>query len=257
MILALNASTPSVIVQIVDDSGLPVTGLNAATFPTVYFGLAGTNIFDILSLTDIALGDAWLGNDGGLAEYRDGRYRLDLPNSITATAGAWSVWGEASGKRLLCPLLEVTADPVRLLDVWNASQSGDFTLTGPAIATDGTLTLYRGMDYYVADSNSLNFTIPLSRVDLSVSGTTAYLEIRRPGLRSFLSVEKADFLTAGSTSQTARFELSRDPASGSASLPPGTSFYRVVARKGGTHDIVTHTGAVVVIERPDPAPFTG
>ena len=87
MILALNASTPSVIVQIVDDSGLPVTGLNAATFPTVYFGLAGTNIFDILSLTDIALGDAWLGNDGGLAEYRDGRYRLDLPNSITAKIG--------------------------------------------------------------------------------------------------------------------------------------------------------------------------
>lgn len=257
MIIALNDSTPSIPVQVVTDAGLPVTGLNASAFPQVFFALAGTNIIDSLSLEDIALDAAWL--EGGLAEYGQGRYRLDLPNSLPATAGAWSVWGEAPDKRLLAPLLEVTGDTARLLDLWNAANAGEIALTGPPIATDGTLTIYRGADYYITDSRSLNFTVPNSVVDLSVSGTTAYLEIRRPGAgrTTFLSIEKADFLTAGASSQTMRFQLSRDASSGSASFPPGTSIYRVIVRKAGLRDIPTHTGAAVIVERPDPSPFGG
>lgn len=259
MIIALNNATPSVTVQIVDDAGLPVTGLLAAGWPQVWFGLAGGNNFDSLSLTDIAIGDPWQGGDGGVAEYGQGRYRLDLPSSLAATAGSWNVWGEATDKRLLCPVIEVTNDPNMLLDLWNAANAGESTYTGPPIATDGTMTLYRGADYYITDTHSLNFTVSNSVVDLSVSGTTAYLEIRRPGpgRTTFVSIEKTDFLNAGSSVQTMRFEMARDAATGSASFPPGTSFYRVFARKAGLRDIVTHTGAAVIVEMPDPAPFGG
>lgn len=94
-------------IQIVDDSGLPVTGLVAATFPTLTYSRAGANA-DVAfpALSDLAaITTAWAA--GGVKERGNGVYRLDLPDGIFTSAGVVKVRGEATGKHVLVPWIQV------------------------------------------------------------------------------------------------------------------------------------------------------
>lgn len=92
----------SVDVTIVDDTGLPVTGLVAATFPTVKRS-SGTGADATITLSDLtALTDAH--SDGGVKERGEGAYRLDLPDLAD---GTHKIRGEAIDKRLICEDIQV------------------------------------------------------------------------------------------------------------------------------------------------------
>lgn len=105
---APGATSKSIDIKVYDDDGLPVTGLVAATMPTVKYSLAGANADATISLTDLAtIGTAW--SSGGLKERGEGVYRLDLPNAALTTAGIVTVRGEATGKRVVCEPIEVIA----------------------------------------------------------------------------------------------------------------------------------------------------
>lgn len=107
MIYPLNATSQSIDVQIVDDTGLPAAGLVAATFPTLTYSLAGANA-DVAfpALSDLAsLTAAWVA--GGVKERGNGVYRLDLPNGVFTTAGEVRIRGEAPGKHVLAPWIDV------------------------------------------------------------------------------------------------------------------------------------------------------
>jgi hypothetical protein len=95
-------------VQIVDDSGLPVTGLVAATFPATSWSLAGNTAATAITLSDLALITTAY-TSGGVKERSGGYYRLDLPNAALANAGVVTLIGEASGKRLVHPRVQVGA----------------------------------------------------------------------------------------------------------------------------------------------------
>lgn len=107
MIYATGSTSVSIDVQVVDDSGLPVTGLAAATFPTLTYSLAGAHA-DVAfpALSDLALiTTAWAA--GGVKERGEGIYRVDVPDSIFTTFGIVTIRGEATGKRLILPKVEV------------------------------------------------------------------------------------------------------------------------------------------------------
>jgi hypothetical protein len=102
----LGAARQSLDVLLVDDAGLPLTGLVAATFPAVRWSRAGAHPDQALALWDLpSLTAAW--SDGGVRERGGGRYRLDLPDAVFEAQGEVSVRGEAGGKHLLAPWIEV------------------------------------------------------------------------------------------------------------------------------------------------------
>lgn len=106
MIFAPGDTSKSLDILIVDDSGLPVTGLVSATFPTLKYSLAGANADATITTSDLAtLATAY--SSGGVKERGEGRYRLDLPNAALASAGAVTVRGEATGKRVVCEPITV------------------------------------------------------------------------------------------------------------------------------------------------------
>ena len=109
LIYPASSTSISVDIQIVDDTGLPVTGLVAATFPTLTYSLAGANsTVSFPSLSDLAaLTTAY--HSGGVKERSGGYYRLDLPNGVFTTAGKVRLEGEASGKHVLFPWIDVGA----------------------------------------------------------------------------------------------------------------------------------------------------
>src|SRR5579871_5997928 len=85
VIYALNVTNQSVDVQVVDDSGIAVSGLVAATFPALTYSVAGANA-DVVwpALIDLAaITTAW--TNGGLKERGGGVYRLDCPNAMFTT----------------------------------------------------------------------------------------------------------------------------------------------------------------------------
>src|SRR5512146_1139518 len=101
MILTAGTTSVSLDVQIVDDSGLAVTGLPSSTFPAVSYtkgdGAAPTS----LTLSDLSLiGSAY--SAGGIKEKSLGWYRFDIPDAMLATDGLRPrLLAEASGKHLL------------------------------------------------------------------------------------------------------------------------------------------------------------
>lgn len=102
----LNEASVSAIVQIVDNSGLPVTDLDASTFPAVT--LVRSTSTASLALSDLsAVDDAH--DAGGIYELSGGRYRLDLPDTQFEAVGPLSIVAEESGKRLIHPQIQVTA----------------------------------------------------------------------------------------------------------------------------------------------------
>lgn len=103
-------TNPILTVQIVDDTGLPVAGLVAATFPTLSYSFASnTASVAFPSLTDLAaLTTAY--SAGGVKERENGFYRVDGPTGLVATAGSVAkVEGEATGKHVIHPWIDVVA----------------------------------------------------------------------------------------------------------------------------------------------------
>lgn len=106
MLYSLGSTSQSIDIQIVDDAGLGVPALVAATFPPLSWSRAGPYV-DVAfpSLSDLALiTSPWLA--GGVKE-KSKRYRLDLPNGIFNAAGKYSINGEASGKHVIVEAIEV------------------------------------------------------------------------------------------------------------------------------------------------------
>jgi hypothetical protein len=106
MIFPPGSTSQSVTVQIVDDAGLAVTGLVAATFPAVKYKKAGNTAEVAISLSDLAaMTTAW--TSGGVKESSGGYYRLDAPDAMFSTAAKVTLIGDASGKHLIFPPIEV------------------------------------------------------------------------------------------------------------------------------------------------------
>jgi hypothetical protein len=103
----IGSVSQSVDLQIVDDDGLPVSGLVAATFPDLAWSRAGAHASVAFpALTDLALiTTEWAA--GGVKERSGGRYRVDLPNAIFAAAGVVQIVGEVTGKHVIIGALEV------------------------------------------------------------------------------------------------------------------------------------------------------
>lgn len=98
------ATIQSVEVQVVDDTGLPVTGLVAATFPTTYYQRTREDPVQI-NLSDLAEQNSAY-SSGGVKELTGGRYRLDVPDAAFATESKVTIIGEASGKRIIYPTID-------------------------------------------------------------------------------------------------------------------------------------------------------
>lgn len=103
MIVTPGSTSQSVTLQIVDDSGLAVTGLTAATMPTISYervaeALVGITLSDLAALTSAY-------SSGGVKEVGSGYYRLDCPDAAFATASRVRIIGEATGKHVLYPVI--------------------------------------------------------------------------------------------------------------------------------------------------------
>ena len=166
-------------VQVVDDSGLPVTGLVAATFPTLSYSVAGayaTVAFPPLS--DLAtITTAY--HAGGIKERSGGYYRVDGPNGMFTTAGQVKVFGESSGKRVLVPWIDVGSqvnlaagaiDVAQLSTVaWLGMGINSLFITGGggvdgAINVDGNYYyggMLNGYPYYVGQTSGLFLSSPV------------------------------------------------------------------------------------------------
>jgi hypothetical protein len=101
----------TIFVQIIDDAGLPVTGLDAASFPTIYLRHAEENNGTVaagstLSLTDLADIDS-AHSDGGLFEDAQGFYRLDLPDDVGNSDTTWYISGEDTDLHLVHAPIDV------------------------------------------------------------------------------------------------------------------------------------------------------
>ena len=155
MIKPPNSTSQSVVARVFDDAGLPVTGLVAATFPAVYYAVNRTAPVQVKyagwssgdALTDLALiTSAWA--QGGLKEIGGGRYRLDLPNAAYTTDNSEvEIYGEASGKRVLCEPIQVAYPETNVKQIEgadatdqirDAAAAGVLSNTSNKLATDGT-----------------------------------------------------------------------------------------------------------------------
>jgi hypothetical protein len=170
---AIGATSQSVDVSVYDDDGLPVTGLVAATFPTVKYSKAGANADVSITLADLAaIGTAWA--SGGLKERGEGVYRLDLPNAVFSTASKVKIRGEDTDKRLLFPLISV-GDSEAVADAVEDALTGA-ELTLQSAFTGGSLTIHKGAEYSTANDNTVDFdftTLP------DLTGGTARFHCRR------------------------------------------------------------------------------
>jgi len=104
LLYAPGVTSKSITVQIVNDSGIGVTGLVAATWPTVYYQIFGANAEVAITLSDLAtITTPW--TSGAVYELSGGYYRLDLPNAAVASAGKVKVFAETTGKHLIAETL--------------------------------------------------------------------------------------------------------------------------------------------------------
>jgi hypothetical protein len=124
MIYTPGATSKSIDVQIVDDSGLAVTGLLAATFPATYWSAAGNTASTLISLSDLSLITSAY-SSGGVKERAGsaGIYRLDVPDAALAGAADVKLYGEASGKHLICEAITVATLDANVTKISGTSQT--------------------------------------------------------------------------------------------------------------------------------------
>lgn len=121
MMFDTGATSQSIDIRIVDDSGLPVTGLVSSTFPTLKASVAGPNADTTITTSDLSLITTAY-SSGGVKERGEGVYRLDLPDTLLASAGVIKIRGEASGKRVIADTIQVGA-PVNAVRLNGTAQT--------------------------------------------------------------------------------------------------------------------------------------
>lgn len=184
MIFAVGATSQSVDVQIVDDTGVPVDNLTAGflgTFPSVYAVRAGAYSFGLIVLHNLSSDvDPW--EDGGLFPRLGGYYRLDLPDSLFSVEGEITLIAEESGKRMIAPKLEVgavptaneNADALIGRNIAGGSSTGRTVkqalsvLRNKVVISGNTLTVYDTDDttvLYTATLTSDISAVPITAVD--------------------------------------------------------------------------------------------
>jgi hypothetical protein len=252
-------------------------GFLAATFPGTVASPTNITAATGVRLSAAGVDDIWdevqsgHTTSGTFGKYLDAQVSTISGGSLTAAAIADAVWDEAIAGHLAAGSTGAKLNAAASAgDPWTTDlstggytgdqagaiifsiASGDYNVSGPAVGTNGAITLQRGDDYYLADSRTWDFNIPLSTVD--ITGGRVFFDIQRTGRAGgFLSLEAnpANYVNAGATTQTVRFEMSRDPSSGSASLFPGSANYRVYVRKATVlHDITTHRGIATIVDKP-------
>ena len=270
MIVSVGATGVSVDVQIVDDSGLPVTGLAAPSFPAVAYSLAGANADVAVSLSDLAtITTAW--SSGGVKERGNGVYRLDLPNATFTVAGEIKVRGESSGKHLLAPWIDVgpavvvasyaaNQDPATQVlggavpGTWPSGTVGyvlgklsptALTLVRP-ITAGGAISVVQGCDYRAVDGYALDQTLSSSLPGLSGAGTPIVALFTGPRAAApFAYVTGNSILGAGTATQKLRMEPT---AAQTAALALGSFYYRATIPlvDGNVIEIATSTFQVTL-----------
>lgn len=108
MIYPIGSTSQSMDVVIVNDQGIPVTGLDHTTFPTVKYSKAGPNADVAITLVALAaITTVW--TSGGVKERGEGVYRLDLPDAVFSARAKVLLRGEATDKRLIAHPIDVSA----------------------------------------------------------------------------------------------------------------------------------------------------
>lgn len=159
MNIAPLTTSVSLIVRIIDDSRVPVTGLVAATFPPTYYLRAG-QIPIQMTLSDLSgAADNFL-VEGAVYELGGGYYRLDVPNSaFSAVSHSVVIYGEASGKHLSAE--HITCQYIRS-DVrrWNGTAPANLVSTAVPASLSATeretlaaVTIRRTMANVEADAS--------------------------------------------------------------------------------------------------------
>lgn len=246
MIYPLGATSQSIDVLIVDNSGLPVTGLVAATFPPVTYSRAGANADAAISLSNLALiTTAWAA--GGLKERGEGVYRLDLPDAAFAVVGHVRLRGEASGKRLIAATLDVGILSDTVPGSYASGTAGhalgqigsaQITITSP-VDTSGNITVRQGFDYFAADGLAIDITDSADAWP-TLSGATVTAQIRDGALAITASI-----ITATGSGKKVRLEPT---AAQTASLPPGEYRYVLSATLSGGHVVPLASGNWTVLD---------
>ena len=107
MIYPIGSTSQSMDVVIVNDQGIPVTGLDHTTFPTVKYSKAGPNADVTITLVALAaLTTVW--TSGGVKERGEGVYRLDLPDALFSSQAKVLLRGETTDKRLIAHPIDVS-----------------------------------------------------------------------------------------------------------------------------------------------------
>jgi hypothetical protein len=170
MIYDSGSTSRSVDLQVVDDAGLGVTGLVAATFPPMVYSLGGANAdVSFPSLSDLdTITTAWAA--GGVKERTNGWYRVDLPDGVFTTAGVVTVRGDASGKHVILEPLDI-APPVNATRLSGTAQTardiGDSVLLSSGTGT-GQVSLSSGA--VLLQATQTGVTIPNVTTVGSVTG---------------------------------------------------------------------------------------
>ncbi len=217
MIFVQDSTSQSVDVLIVDDTGLPVLLLVAATFPAVTFSLAGSNSDVAIPLSDLAtITSSW--SAGGVKERGNGLYRLDLPNSCFTVLGQGTVRGEVTGKHLILEKMTITdvssGDPLENIVPGTYASgtagaalgrigSGQITVT--SIVSGITIgPIYIGDSYLAVDGRAIDFTDATAGWPDFTSALSVSMFL--PGSNPLISLPMS-FVTRGGPYQKVRLEL--------------------------------------------------
>jgi hypothetical protein len=217
MIFPLNSVNVSLDVQIVDDNGLPVTGLAAASFPALTYSLGGPNADVSIALSDLAAITSPY-SSGGVKERGQGIYRLDVPNAAFASAGDVTIRGEATNKRLLIPKLEIQAAGAQI------------TTTSP-VAQGGQVTLQAGDDYLATDGRALNFT-DANNTWPDLTGASVVFNLWMYASNANVLAKTGTIPVASGPGKTVRFEPVR---ADTLSIVPNSYAYTIVATLASGH----------------------
>lgn len=107
MMYPIGATSQSIDVIIVNDQGIPVTGLDHSTFPTIKYSKAGPNADVTIALVALAaVTTVW--TSGGVKERGEGVYRLDLPDAVFSVQAKVILRGETTDKRLIAHPIDVS-----------------------------------------------------------------------------------------------------------------------------------------------------
>jgi hypothetical protein len=202
MIIDSGAVSQSILIRIFDDSGLPVSGLNAAGLPTMKYGIAGANAPVTITPSDLASATAGY-SSGGLWSHGDGVYRFDLPNAIFASAGRVLIWGEAAGKRVVADTIDV-APPVNVTKVAGTLQtardlggnldvavSSRSTFAGGAVASV-TAPVATTSDGSISSILTSSSTAATQASAAAASAATAASQTAAAAIRAVLGMTAAD-----------------------------------------------------------------